>query len=153
MEYITNHGYVKKLFDGSNFNCGYYAWIEENGNLTIGEERGREGGILYRGNYQKEKTPFLKNIMHENITLYKSIVKHFEGEVKYYFARFVKRSQEENCRFCEYLAEAIDKAEQAISNITYNSYPELNMGVIYDIKRACEILDDVLDAMDIKKPM
>jgi tagaturonate reductase len=53
----------------------------------------------------------------------------------------------------EYLAEAIDKAEQAISNITYATYPELNKGTIDKIKKACEILDDILDVMDIKKPM
>lgn len=131
---------------------GWYAY-EENNTLYIGYEAPREGGILYSGEYCKEKTPFLKTIMYEDITLYESIVRHFEGEVKYYFPRFTKRNAEENCRFCEYLAEAIDKAEQAISNITYSTYPELNKGAIDKIKKACEILDDVLDAMDIKKPM
>ena len=66
---------------------------------------------------------------------------------------FENRSAEDNCRFCEYLAIAIDNAEQAISNITYSTYPELNKGTIDKIKKACEILDDVLDVMDVKKPM
>ena len=137
----------------SNYNrYGWYAFVENNV-LNIGYEAPREGGILYTGEYLKENTPHLKTIMYEDVVLYKSIVKHFEGEVKYYFPRFVKRKSEENCRFCEYLAVAIDKAEQAISNITYPTYPELNSRAIYEIKKACEILDDVLNEMDIKKPM
>lgn len=152
MKYIVNHGYVKKLFDGSNFKCGYYAWIEENGEFTIGEERGREGGILYRGKYKGEKTPWLNNVREENIWLYNNIVKYFK-EHKQNVNKFTDRDMEENCRFCEYLAVAIDKAEQAISNITYSTYPELNKETIDKIKKACEILDDVLDAMDIKKPI
>lgn len=139
----------------SRYSLSGYGWYahEENNILHIGYEAPREGGILYSGEYFKEKTPFLKTIMYEDVTLYESIVKHFEGEVKYYFPQFVTRSAEENCRFCEYLAEAIDKAEQAISNITYTTYPELNKGTIDKIKKACEILDDVLDVMDVKKPM
>ena len=137
----------------SNYNgYGWYASVENNV-LSIGYEAPREGGTLYIGEYRKENTPYLKTIMYEDILLYESIVKHFEGEVKYYFPRFVKRKSEENCRFCEYLAEAIDKAEQAISNITYTTYPELNKGTINKIKNACEILDGILDVMDIKKPM
>lgn len=131
---------------------GWYAH-EENNILHIGYNAPREGGILYVGEYCKEKTPYLKTIMYEDITLYQNIVKHFEGEVKYYFPQFVNRSVEDNCRFCEYLAIAIDNAEQAISNITYPTYPELNSRAIYEIKKACEILDDVLNEMDIKKPM
>ena len=68
-------------------------------------------------------------------------------------SKFVNRSMEDDCRFCEYLAVAIDNAEQAISNITYSTYPELNKETIDKIKKACEILDDVLDVMGIKKPI
>lgn len=134
--------------------CGYgwYAYVENN-IIHIGYEAPREGGILYSGEYLKDKTPFLKTIMYEDIILYRSVVKHFEGEVKYYFPQFVTRSAEENSRFCEHLADAIDKAEQAISNITYSSYPELNKDAIDDIQRACKILDDILDKVNnIKKP-
>lgn len=62
-----------------------------------------------------------------------------------------KREQYEDCMFAEYIASSIDKAEQAISNITYSIYPEINMEVIKKIKQAIEILDDVLDR-EIFKP-
>lgn len=62
-----------------------------------------------------------------------------------------KREQYENIRFAEYIASSIDKAEQAISNITYCTYPEVNMEVIKKIEQAIEILDDVLDR-EIFKP-
>ena len=68
-------------------------------------------------------------------------------------SKFVERDAYDNVRFCEYLSIAIDNAEQAISNITYSSYPELNKETIDKIKKACEILDDVLDTMDVKKPI
>lgn len=136
----------------SPYGYGWYAFVDNN-ILYIGHEAPREGGLLYEGEYQKEKTPFLKTIMYEDIYLYESIVKYFEGEVKYYFPRFVKRSQEDNRRFTEYLESAIDKAEQAISNITYSSYPETNELTIRKIRNACKILEEVLDEMDIKKPM
>lgn len=77
MQYIKNYGNVKNLFRGSNFDFGFYAWIEENGELTIGEERGREGGILYRGAYKGKHTPWMNEIQKENIALYNSIVKYF----------------------------------------------------------------------------
>lgn len=134
------------------YGYGWHAYVENN-ILFIGYEAPREGGILYDGEYQKEKTPFLKTIMHEDIILYESIVKHFEGEVKYYFPRFVNRTEEDNILFCEYLESAIDKAEQAISNITYSSYPEINDLTKREIRNACNILEEVLDKMDIKKPM
>lgn len=147
MEEIINHGKVKKIFKGSHFDFGYYAFVDRNGQFVIGEERGREGGELYRGEYKGEITPYLNSVKNENIKLYNSIVKYFNEH------KFVDRGMEENCRFCEYLAVAIDNAEQAISNITYSKYPELNNDVINKIKSACEILDSVLDDMNIKKPM
>jgi hypothetical protein len=45
--------------------------------LTIGEERGREGGILYRGEYKGENTPYMNNIKEESPALYNSIVQYF----------------------------------------------------------------------------
>lgn len=81
MEYIENHGHVKKLFKGSwsgSYGYGYYAFVDSNGQFVIGEERGREGGELYRGEYKGEKTPWLNDIKKENVKLYNSIVKHFK---------------------------------------------------------------------------
>lgn len=77
MQHIKNYGNVKNLFRGSNFDSGFYAWIEENGELTIGEERNREGGILYRGAYKGKHTPWMDEIKKENSTLYASIVRYF----------------------------------------------------------------------------
>ena len=66
----------RKTFAGSDFDCGFYAMLE-NGEFIIGEERSREGGTLYRGEYKGEDTPWMYEIKRENIRLYNSIVKHF----------------------------------------------------------------------------
>ena len=63
----------------------------------------------------------------------------------------VKREYEENYRFEDYLKSAIDKAEQAISNIAYSFYPEVNKDVIARIEKAISILEDAVDS-DIFKP-
>lgn len=70
---------MKKTFEGSNFNCGFYAYIE-GGNFVIGEERGREGGTLYCGLYKGEDTPYLNDIKLENTTLYNNIIKYFNEQ-------------------------------------------------------------------------
>ena len=79
MKWISNVGYVEKEFKGSwsgIYGYGYYAYIKD-GLLTIGEERGREGGNLYTGEYNGEDTPYLKDIKKENIELYNSITEYF----------------------------------------------------------------------------
>lgn len=84
MEYIVNHGNVKKLFAGSNFKFGYYAFVDSNGQFVIGEERGREGGELYRGEYKGEKTPWMHEIKKENVKLYNSIARYFNEHLNDY---------------------------------------------------------------------
>lgn len=84
MDYIENHGKVKRLFAGSNFNCGYYAFVESNGQFVIGEERGREGGELYRGEYKGEKTPWMHEVKKENVKLYNNIVRYFNEHINDY---------------------------------------------------------------------
>ena len=76
MEEIINRGKVKKIFKGSHFDYGYYAFVDRNGDFVIGEERGREGGELYRGVYKGENTPWMNDIKKENIKLYNSIVSY-----------------------------------------------------------------------------
>lgn len=76
MEEIANHGKVKKIFTGSHFDYGYYAFVDRNGDFVVGEERGREGGELYRGVYKGKNTPWLNDIKKENTKLYNSIVSH-----------------------------------------------------------------------------
>lgn len=54
---------------------GYFAYIEE-GQLVIGEDWGREGGILYRGQY-RDAGEYLARL-HENAPkLYKSITQYY----------------------------------------------------------------------------
>lgn len=77
MEEIINSYKVKKIFKGSHFDFGYYAFIDSNGKFVIGEERGREGGTLYHGEYKGDNTPWMFDIKRENMKLYNSITKHF----------------------------------------------------------------------------
>ena len=63
-----------------------------------------------------------------------------------------RRDMEENCRFAKYLVSAIDNAEQAVSNIFYPDYPEINKETIEKIQTACNILEEVFDNTNIFKP-
>lgn len=74
----------KRLFAGSRFDYGFYAWIEVDGEFVIGDERGREGGILYRGEYKGDRTPYLNEIKRENPELYNNIAKYFNEHVNDY---------------------------------------------------------------------
>lgn len=72
---------VDEYFDGSfsqSYGYGFYAFVNKIGQLVIGEERGREGGHLYRGKYEGKDTSLMNKIKKESITLYNSIVKYFE---------------------------------------------------------------------------
>lgn len=101
MTEIANHGKIKKLFKGSHFDYGYYAFIDNNGQFVIGEERGREGGELYRGNYKGENTPWLRDIKEENIKLYNDIVKYFKEHVKKQYV--VQKAYTGNCIVLRYV--------------------------------------------------
>lgn len=61
------------------------------------------------------------------------------------------RTQKENNCFINYLKSAIDKAEQTVDTISYTFYPEINKEAITKLKKAIDIMEDVLD-MDIFKP-
>ena len=63
-------------FKGSGAN--YFAYIED-GQLVIGEDWGREGGILYRGPY-KEAGYHLKRLAVHAPKLYNSIVDYYDNE-------------------------------------------------------------------------
>lgn len=74
-----------RFFKGSiqNGDIGFYAYIE-NDELVIGEDRWREGGELYRGEYKgKKQTPWLKAIKEENIELYNSITTYYGKNEKF----------------------------------------------------------------------
>lgn len=56
--------------------CGYYALIE-NDMFIIGEERLKEGGVLYCGKYKGANTPYINDIKNENLKLYNSIINYY----------------------------------------------------------------------------
>lgn len=62
---------------------GYYAYIED-GELFVGDEFGREGGIFYRGDKQHDhfgsREHVLKVLAAENKTLYESVKNYFSTE-------------------------------------------------------------------------
>lgn len=102
----------EKYFVGSfsqPYGYGYYAYADNDGNLVIGEERGREGGELYRGEYKGINTPYMNNIKKESIKLYNSIASFFDKEgtmaeryAREYFEQFMKR------RGCKNTTELVD---------------------------------------------
>lgn len=51
------------------------------------------------------------------------------------------RNKNDNLKYVDHLEEAIDKVEQAIDNITYSSYPELNKRLIAKLQEVAEFLD------------
>lgn len=65
-------------FKGTGAN--YFAYIEE-GQLVIGEDWGREGGIVYRGPYE-HAGKHLANLQQNAEKLYNSIVKYYTEEAK-----------------------------------------------------------------------
>lgn len=68
-------------FKGSATNgYGYFAYIED-GQLVIGEDLGREGGILYRGPYQ-DSTYYVQQLWKEAPKLYNSIVQYYAAQAK-----------------------------------------------------------------------
>lgn len=56
------------------------------------------------------------------------------------------RNKNENYHFIEHLESAVDKAEQAIDNITYTFYPQMNKRTIEKLKKAIEILEEIQEA-------
>lgn len=64
----------------------------------------------------------------------------------------IKRTEKENYEYVDLLETAIDKAEQAISNISYCSYRKVNADIIAKIKLACSILNECVN-FEIEKPL
>jgi hypothetical protein len=51
------------------------------------------------------------------------------------------RNKNDNIRYIDHLEVAIDKIEQAIDNVTYTSYPELNQRLIAKLRTAVDLLE------------
>jgi len=62
------------------------------------------------------------------------------------------RDTTENIRFFDLIETAIDKLEQAVSNISYPAFPHINKDVAEKIGKTIAILYDVLNS-DIYKPI
>ena len=146
MTYIKNYGKVKKLFPGSHFDYGFYAWVENNGELVIGEERGREGGTLYRGEYKGDNTPSIKNVKKENLELYNGIVEYFKkrandsknGEKKT-MNKTIKKpteimtkkfnprklAEEQHEAYKQYILNILDKVKETITRGAYSDIEKM----------------------------
>lgn len=61
------------------------------------------------------------------------------------------RNKNENQNYIKHLKLAIDEAEQAIDNITYTFYPQMNKRTIEKLKKAINILEEAQE-MCICKP-
>lgn len=61
------------------------------------------------------------------------------------------RTQNENYKFIENLESAIGKTQEAIGEITYSSYPNINKEAIIKLETAINIMEEVLE-MAIFKP-
>ena len=156
MDYIENHGKVKKLFKGSwsgSYGYGYYAYVDSNGQFVIGEERGREGGELYRGEYKGEKTPWLNDIKKENVRLYNSIVKYFNDNVNNLTNdRFEKLKQIAKDEFdvaiikCNWSKEEVWNAIHELSDIRagYNLFDDKEIGKYHACSLAIKALREVI---------
>lgn len=70
--WLDNFKGVKVDFTPDFSDYGYWAFLDNEGMLVIGEERGCDGGQLYRGPWKGENTPYLsentnmKNIFERN---------------------------------------------------------------------------------------
>ena len=69
---------------------GFWAFLDNEGMLVIGEERGRDGGQLYRGPWKGKETPYLFEIKKEQPKLYSKIVDYCEKESKNFQKKMTK---------------------------------------------------------------
>lgn len=71
---------ITRHFKGSTdcYGYGYFGYIEE-GQLVIGENWPREGGVTYRGTY-RDATEVLEELKEKAPRLYNSIVKYYTDE-------------------------------------------------------------------------
>lgn len=79
--WLDNFKGVKNDFTPNPPDYGFWAFLDNEGMLVIGEERGREGGLLYRGPWKGEKTPYLSEIKKEQPKLYSKITYFYKQEL------------------------------------------------------------------------
>ena len=78
--WLDNFKGVKVDFTPNFSDYGYWAFLDNEGMLVIGEERGRYGGQLYRGPWKGEDTPYLSDIKKEQPKLFSKIMNFYEKE-------------------------------------------------------------------------
>lgn len=59
----------------------FYAYIDDNDNLIIGDERGRDGGILYTGSWEEFKDSLFLDIMKETPSLFNKLIKYYPSNM------------------------------------------------------------------------
>lgn len=80
--WLNNFKGVKVDFTPDFSDYGYWAFLDNEGMLVIGEERGRDGGQLYRGPWKGENTPYLSDIKKEQPKLFSRITNFYVGSLK-----------------------------------------------------------------------
>lgn len=60
------------------------------------------------------------------------------------------RNKNENHDYAECLESAIYEAKQAIDNITYISYPEVNKNTIAKLRKAIHLMNEAIDGCIFK---
>ena len=78
--WLDNFKGVKVDFTPNFSDYGYWAFLDNEGMLVIGEERGYYGGQLYRGPWKGEDTPYLSDIKKEQPKLFSKITNFYEKE-------------------------------------------------------------------------
>ena len=78
--WLDNFKGVKVDFTPNFSDYGYWAFLDNDGMLVIGEERGCYGGQLYRGTWKGEDTPYLSDIKKEQPKLFSKIMNFYEKE-------------------------------------------------------------------------
>lgn len=78
--WLDNFKGVKVDFTPNFSDYGYWAFLDNEGMLVIGEERGCYGGQLYRGPWKGEDTPYLSDIKKEQPKLFSKITNFYEKE-------------------------------------------------------------------------
>ena len=78
--WLDNFKGVKVDFTPNFSDYGYWAFLDNEDMLVIGEERGCYGGQLYRGLWKGENTPYLSDIKKEQPKLFSKITNFYEKE-------------------------------------------------------------------------
>lgn len=60
------------------------------------------------------------------------------------------RNKNENCSYIEHLESAIYEAKQAIDNITYISYPEVNQRTVAKLRKAIHMMNEAIETCVFK---